>query len=68
MSDLRDKAKEQFRDKSDVLRDKSEAWKDRGRETIENWRGGIEDRPMTSLAIAFVAGLIAGALMARSRD
>jgi ElaB/YqjD/DUF883 family membrane-anchored ribosome-binding protein len=68
MTDLRDKAKEQFHDKSDVLRDKSEEWKDRGRETVENWRGGIEGRPMTSLAIAFVAGLVLGAVIGRRRD
>jgi ElaB/YqjD/DUF883 family membrane-anchored ribosome-binding protein len=68
MTDLRDKAKEQFHDKSDALRDKSEVWKDRGRETVENWRGGIEGRPMTSLAIAFVAGLVLGTVIAHRRD
>ena len=63
MSDLRDKAKEQLHEKSDVLRDKSEEWKDRGRETVENWRGGIEHRPLTSLAVAFVAGLLFGSFI-----
>jgi ElaB/YqjD/DUF883 family membrane-anchored ribosome-binding protein len=51
MADLRDKTKEQ-------IQDKSEALKDRGHETIENWRGGIEHRPLVSLLIAFAAGLV----------
>lgn len=51
MADLRDKMKEQ-------VRDKSEALKDRSHETVENWRGGIEHRPLASLLIAFAAGLV----------
>ena len=60
MADFRGKAKDQ-------LRDKSEALKDRGYETMENWRGTIEDRPMTSLLIAFAAGFVFAFLMARRR-
>ena len=51
MADLRDKMKEK-------VQDKSEALKDRGHETVENWRGGIEHRPLVSLLIAFAAGLV----------
>ncbi len=68
MMDLRDKARERFQGKSEVLRDKSEEWKDRGRETMENWRGGIESRPVTSLLVAFAVGLFFGAFMMRKRD
>ena len=68
MMDLRDKARETFRGKSEMLRDKSEEWKDRGRETMENWRGNIESRPVTSLMVAFAVGLLCGALMMRKRD
>ena len=60
MADLGGKAKEQFRDKSEAL-------KDRGHETMENWRGSIEDRPMTSLIIAFAAGFIFALFFARRR-
>jgi ElaB/YqjD/DUF883 family membrane-anchored ribosome-binding protein len=63
MSDLRGKAK----DTTDQLRDKSEVVKDRGYEAVENWRGTIEDRPITSLVIAFAAGLVLALFMARRR-
>ncbi len=61
MSDFRGKAKDQ-------LREKSEAVKDRGHETIENWRGSIEDRPVTSLLIAFAVGFVFALIIARRRD
>lgn len=60
MTDLGGKAKEQ------VL-DKTEALKDRGYEAVENWRGSIEHRPMTSLLIAFVAGLFFAFFITRRR-
>jgi ElaB/YqjD/DUF883 family membrane-anchored ribosome-binding protein len=64
MADLRGKAqdaKEQFRDRSGAM-------KDRGYEVVENWRGRIEGRPMTSLLIAFAAGLVFALFIARRRD
>jgi ElaB/YqjD/DUF883 family membrane-anchored ribosome-binding protein len=61
MSDFRGKAE-------DKLREKSEAIKDRGHETIENWRGSIEDRPVTSLLIAFATGFVFAFIIARRRD
>jgi ElaB/YqjD/DUF883 family membrane-anchored ribosome-binding protein len=60
MADLQGKAKEQFRDKSAAM-------KDRGHETVENWRGGIERRPLTSLVIAFAVGLVFALSFARRR-
>jgi len=61
MMDLRDRAKDQ-------VRDKSEALKDRSHETMENWRGGIEHRPMTSLLVAFAAGVVFALVVAKIRD
>lgn len=58
MADLQEKMKSQ-------VRDKSEALKDRGHETIENWRGGIEHRPLASLLIAFAAGLVFASFVTR---
>jgi ElaB/YqjD/DUF883 family membrane-anchored ribosome-binding protein len=60
MADLRDKVKDQ-------VQDKSEALKDRGHETVENWRGGIGHRPLASLLIAFAAGLILAFLVTKRR-
>jgi ElaB/YqjD/DUF883 family membrane-anchored ribosome-binding protein len=56
MADLRDRTKER-------VRDKSEAVKDRGYETVENWRSGIGHRPLTSLIVAFAAGLVFAAIV-----
>ncbi len=60
MSDLRSKA-------TDRVRNKSEALKDRGYETVENWRGGIERRPITSLLVAFAAGFVVASFISRGR-
>jgi ElaB/YqjD/DUF883 family membrane-anchored ribosome-binding protein len=60
-ADLGSRAKEQ------VL-GKTEALKDRGYEAVENWRGSIEHRPMTSLLVAFAAGLFFALFIARRRD
>ncbi len=59
-TDLGSKAKEQ------VL-DKTEALKDRGYEAVENWRGSIEHRPVTSLLVAFAAGLVFAVFITRRR-
>jgi ElaB/YqjD/DUF883 family membrane-anchored ribosome-binding protein len=60
MADIRDRTKDQVRDKSEAVRD-------RGYETIENWRSGIGHRPLTSLLIAFGTGLVFAAIMNRRR-
>ncbi len=60
MSDLRSKA-------TDQVRSGSEALKDRGYETMENWRGGIERRPITSLLVAFAAGFVIASFISRGR-
>ncbi len=60
MSDLRSKA-------TDRVRSRSEALKDRGYETMENWRGGIERRPMTSLLVAFAAGFVIASFISRGK-
>jgi len=61
MADLQGKVKEQ-------VRDKSEALKDRSHETVENWRGGIGHRPLTSLLIAFAVGLVFAFLATKRRS
>ena len=60
-ADLGSRAKEQ------VL-GKTEALKDRGYEAVENWRGSIEHRPVTSLLVAFAAGLFFALFITRRRD
>jgi ElaB/YqjD/DUF883 family membrane-anchored ribosome-binding protein len=60
MTDLGGKAKEQVLDKTEALRD-------RGYEAVENWRGSIEHRPVTSLLIAFAAGLFFAFFITRKR-
>jgi len=60
MSDLRSKA-------TDQVRSGSEALKDRGYETMENWRGSIERRPITSLLVAFAAGFVIASFINRGR-
>lgn len=60
MSDVRSRA-------ADQVHSKSEALKDRGYETMENWRGGIERRPLTSLLAAFAAGFVIAAFISRGR-
>ncbi len=59
-ADLGSKAKDQVLDKTEVL-------KDRGYEVVENWRGSIEHRPMTSLLVAFAAGLVFAMFITRRR-
>jgi ElaB/YqjD/DUF883 family membrane-anchored ribosome-binding protein len=60
-SDFGSKAKEQVLDKTEALRD-------RGYEAVENWRGSIEHRPVTSLLIAFAAGLVFAMFITRRRS
>jgi ElaB/YqjD/DUF883 family membrane-anchored ribosome-binding protein len=60
MSDLRSKA-------TDEVRSRSEALKDRGYETVESWRGGIEERPITALLVAFAAGFVIASFISRGR-
>jgi ElaB/YqjD/DUF883 family membrane-anchored ribosome-binding protein len=60
MTDLRSKA-------TDEVRSRSEALKDRGYETMENWRGGIERRPLTALLVAFAAGFAMASFISRGR-
>jgi ElaB/YqjD/DUF883 family membrane-anchored ribosome-binding protein len=60
-ADLGSRAKEQ-------VRGKTEALKDRGYEAVENWRGSIEHRPVTSLLVAFAAGLFFALFITRRRD
>ena len=60
MSDLRNKA-------TDGVRSRSEALKDRSYETMENWRGGIEQRPITALLVAFAAGFVIASFISRGR-
>jgi ElaB/YqjD/DUF883 family membrane-anchored ribosome-binding protein len=68
MTDLGGKAAEfGSRAKGQVL-EKTGALKDRGYEAVENWRGNIEHRPVTSLLIAFAAGLIFATLITRRRS
>jgi ElaB/YqjD/DUF883 family membrane-anchored ribosome-binding protein len=59
-ADFGSKAKEQVLDKTEALRD-------RGYEAVENWRGSIEHRPVTSLLIAFAAGLVFATIITRRR-
>ena len=61
MTDVSGKAKDRFRERSEAL-------KDRGYEAMENWRGSIEDRPVTSLLIAFAAGFVVALFIARRQD
>jgi ElaB/YqjD/DUF883 family membrane-anchored ribosome-binding protein len=60
MSDLRSKA-------TDRVRSRSEALKDRGYETMENWRGSIERRPITSLLVSFAAGFVIASFISRGK-
>jgi len=67
ITDLGGKAAEFGSKAKDQMLDKTEALKDRGYEAVENWRGSIEHRPMTSLLVAFGAGLVFALLIARRR-
>jgi ElaB/YqjD/DUF883 family membrane-anchored ribosome-binding protein len=58
IAELEGRAKERLRDTSDVL-------KDRGHGAIAGWRTGVEHRPITSVAIAFAAGLLLASLIER---
>jgi ElaB/YqjD/DUF883 family membrane-anchored ribosome-binding protein len=60
LSDLR-------RTATDRVRSRSEALKDRGYETMENWRGSIERRPITSLLVSFAAGFVIASFISRGK-
>jgi hypothetical protein len=36
--------------------------KERGHNAVDTWRGGVERRPMTSIAIAFAVGMVFASL------
>jgi ElaB/YqjD/DUF883 family membrane-anchored ribosome-binding protein len=58
IAELEGKAKDRLRDTSDTL-------KERGSEKMDNWRARVEDRPVTAITIAFVAGLVFASIFAR---
>jgi ElaB/YqjD/DUF883 family membrane-anchored ribosome-binding protein len=60
MAELEGRARERLRDTGDVLRD-------RGRGAMSSWRGGVGHRPITSIAIAFAAGVLLASLIERRR-
>jgi len=68
MTDLGGKAADFGSKAKEQVLDKTEALKDRGYEAVENWRGSIEHRPVTSLLIAFGAGLLFALFITRKRD
>ncbi len=68
MADLGGKAADLGSKAKERVLDETEALKDRGYEAVENWRGSIEHRPVTSLLIAFAAGLFFAFLITRKRD
>jgi ElaB/YqjD/DUF883 family membrane-anchored ribosome-binding protein len=58
---LENRAKDRVRDTSGVL-------KEQGHYAADKWRGGIEHRPLASIAVAFVAGwLLASAVERRCK-
>jgi ElaB/YqjD/DUF883 family membrane-anchored ribosome-binding protein len=67
MTDLGGKAADLGSKAKERVLDKTEALKDRGYEAVENWRGSIEHRPVTSLLVAFAAGLVFALLITRKR-
>lgn len=68
MTDLGGRAAELGSRAKEQVLDKTGALKDRGYEAVENWRGSIEHRPVTSLLVAFAAGLVFAALITRRRS
>jgi ElaB/YqjD/DUF883 family membrane-anchored ribosome-binding protein len=61
VTDFQSRAKDRVRDASGML-------KDQGQYAVDKWRGGIEHRPLASMAIAFAAGwLMASVVGRRSR-
>ena len=67
MTDLGGKAADFGSKAKEQVLDKTEALKDRGYEAVENWRGSIEHRPVTSLLIAFAAGAVFAFFIARKQ-
>jgi ElaB/YqjD/DUF883 family membrane-anchored ribosome-binding protein len=61
MGGLQDRARQQVRAGSDVI-------KDRSSDMMEHWRGGITHRPMTSILVAFTIGAVVAFLVRRVRD
>lgn len=55
---IEDRAKDHIRGTSAALRDE-------GHYVADTWRGGIEHRPITSMAIAFAAGVLFASLVER---
>lgn len=55
---LEDRAMDRLRGTSNVL-------KDEGHYVADTWRGGIEHRPITSMAIAFAVGVLFASLVER---
>lgn len=58
---LQDRARQQVRAGSDVIRDRSS-------DVIDRWRGGITHRPLTSILAAFTIGAIVAFFVRRARD
>ncbi len=68
MTDLGGKAANLGSKAKDQVVDKAEALKDRGYEVVENWRGSIEHRPVTSLLVAFAVGAVFAMFITRRRS
>ncbi|MGE5294993.1 MAG: hypothetical protein ACM3VT_09195 [Solirubrobacterales bacterium] len=47
----------------DHVRDTSGAIKDQGLSAIDKWRDHVEERPITSIAVAFAAGWLLASLV-----
>jgi ElaB/YqjD/DUF883 family membrane-anchored ribosome-binding protein len=60
MTDLQGRARQR-------LREGSEALKDRGHDVVDRYRGHMQDRPLTTLAVAFVLGVTVALVFLRRR-
>jgi ElaB/YqjD/DUF883 family membrane-anchored ribosome-binding protein len=49
------------------IRGRSDAWRDRGHETVENWRGDVERRPFSAVLLAFTTGFVIASVISWGR-
>ncbi len=65
LDDARFRVSRKTRENLEELLDRLKSARDRGRKTVSSLESTIEEKPLTSLIVAFVVGLFAGKLVSR---
>jgi ElaB/YqjD/DUF883 family membrane-anchored ribosome-binding protein len=66
LKDAQSRIGDELQHRIDTVRERMHALRDRGRDGMSNVQSRIEERPLTSIVIAFAVGWLAGKIFDRS--